>query len=463
MKSKEIKGKNLCLLIISYFFYACIDPKYIILLIFVTLNTYISARLMKGKYKKVVLMGCVTVNLLMLTIFKYWNYGISLICKIIHLRAEAFSLIVPIGMSFYMLQALGYLIDVYQEKFPAEKNFISYALFVSFFPTILSGPIERSNHLLQQIQNGAPFSYEKAKRGLLLIAFGLFEKILIADRISVLIARVYGDYKGYSGFTIFFMAILYAIEIYADFAGYSSIALGVARLFGFELINNFRQPYFARSISDFWRRWHISLSSWLRDYVYIPLGGSRCRKWKIYRNLLITFMISGLWHGNGLKYLLWGAIHGIYLVLERLTSPLRNRLREGAYINTDCWSYHFFEGLVTFLLVDFAWIIFSANNISHVYGLFNKIFLHFDLGGAILRKEFLAGMDEGRWFLLILEIGVIIAVDTLHEKNISISIWLEKQNLLFRWGLYLLIAIVILVGAIYNYGMGASSFIYTQF
>lgn len=463
MKNMEIKGKNICLLIISYFFYACIDLKYIILLIFVTLNTYISARFMNKKYKKALLMGCVIVNLLIVIIFKYWNYGISLIYKVFHVRVETFSLIIPIGMSFYMLQALGYLIDVYREKLPAEKNFVVYALFVSFFPTILSGPIERSNHLLKQIQNGATFSYEKAKRGLLLIAFGLFEKILIANRLSVLIARVYADYMEYSGFTILFMAILYAIEIYVDFAGYSSIALGIARLFGFELINNFRQPYFARSISDFWRRWHISLSSWLRDYVYIPLGGSRCRKWKIYWNLLLTFMISGLWHGNGPKYLVWGAIHGIYLVLERVTSPFRNRIKEGSYINTDCWSYHFFQGLGTFLLVDFAWIVFGANNISHMYGLLNKIFLHFDLGGAILRKEFLVGMDEGRWFLLTVEIGVILAVDILHEKNISICTWLEKQNLLFRWGMYLLIAMGIFVGAIYNYGMGASSFIYTQF
>lgn len=445
-----VKYKNIWLLLASYFFYACWSVKYVGILMVVTGVTYLCARVMQGKRKKIALFFCLTINLVPL------------------LGMKAFSLsngfVIPIGLSFYMLQALGYVIDVYREETKPEKNIINYALFVSFFPTILSGPIERSDNLLKQIQEGTSFSYERAKKGTLLIAFGFFEKILLADRIAAVVSYTYTNYIEFSGATILLVVILYAIQIYTDFAGYSYMALGIAKIFGFDLIQNFKQPYFAVNIREFWKRWHISLSQWLRDYVYISFGGSRCGKLKTYCNLMFTFLISGIWHGNGLKYLVWGGLHGGYQVIGRITEKGREHLKNRLHINTTCWSYRFFQGIITFLLVDFAWVFFSADSLSHALQLLHKIFFRFNLAGAVFVKEHLMlGLNESRWFLLVIELTAVFVIDLLHEKNISILSWLNRQNLLFRWAVYVALVFTVLVGELYNFGGESATFIYTRF
>lgn len=462
------KYKNIWLVVASYYFYACWSVKYVLVLSFTTVATYLGARFMQGKHKKCVLISCLTVNLLILAGLKYWGIGISLLDAVfpkwnIGAQAEAFSVVLPIGMSFYVLQSLGYVIDVYRGKTEAEKDLVKYALFVSFFPTLLSGPIERSGNLLKQIRNGTMFSYDRAKNGLLLMVYGFFEKILIANRIGVLVDQVYSNYMDHNGSTIAYAVVLYAIYIYTDFAGYSHIALGAAKVLGFEIIENFKQPYFALNIRDFWKRWHVSLSQWLQEYVYISLGGNRKGKTTTYRNLMLTFLISGLWHGNGLTYLVWGGLHGGYQIIGRMTEAFRNRVKDRCRINTQCWSYRFFQGTVTFLLVDFAWLFFGADSLFQALEFIRKICFRFNLGEALAGRDYLLGMDEQRFVILWLEIVVVLLVDLLHEKKVSVTAWLNAQNKLFRWIVYLGVVFVILVGALYNYGAEASAFIYTRF
>lgn len=264
-----------------------------------------------GGWKKCGLGISITSNLMILFFFKYFDFVISNINSILYtLNIEifepAFDVILPVGISFYIFQAIGYIIDVYRGEIRAEKNFFKYALFVSFFPQLVAGPIERSKNLLHQIDVPQKFSFERMREGLLVMLWGYFLKIVIADRIAIFVDKVYGNYMLYEGIYLSVASILFAFQIYCDFAGYSIIAIGVAKILGFQLMENFNAPYLAQSVSDFWRRWHISLSSWFRDYVYIPLGGNRRGKGKRYVNLLVVFIISGLWHGANWNFVVWG-------------------------------------------------------------------------------------------------------------------------------------------------------------
>lgn len=462
------KYRYLWLLSASYFFYLCWDIKYVFFLIFSTLTTYVCARLMHTKNKKLLFILCIVFNVSLLCTFKHGLWGINILTRIIsvlglQISAPAFDIILPIGLSFYVLQSLGYLIDVYRGNCTVETNFAKYALFVSFFPTILSGPIERSGNLLKQIQAGTDFSYNNAKNGLLLMFWGFFEKLLIANRISPLVNKAYENHSDFTGATLAFAVFLYAIQIYADFAGYSHITIGTSKVLGFELLPNFKQPYFSTSIKEFWRRWHISLSSWLRDYVYISMGGSRCSKLKTYRNLVVTFLISGFWHGTGFTYIIWGALHGMYQVVGSISSKTRSRIQHLFKINTNCWSYRLYQSCITFILVDFAWLFFRATSMSQALGVIQKILFDFRLGATLSHQTYLLGMNETRFFILIIEVLILLLVDTLHEKDFHIIPWFNRQNLVFRWLVYLFITTTLLIGIIYNYGVDASTFIYSQF
>lgn len=235
-------------------------------------------------------------------------------------------ILLPVGISFYTFQALGYTIDVYRGDTCAEKNFFQYALFVSFFPQLVAGPIERSSHLLQQLATPHKFNSEEAKSGLLLMLWGFFLKIVLADRIAIFVDWVYGDYHTFGGWYLIVATALFAIQIYCDFAGYSIIAMGAAQILGIRLMENFQSPYLAVSVADFWRRWHISLTSWFRDYLYIPLGGSRCSKWRKYMNKMIVFLVSGLWHGAKISFVVWGGLNGLYQIIGEILQPLRDKL-----------------------------------------------------------------------------------------------------------------------------------------
>lgn len=305
------------LLIASYFFYMGWNPKYAVLILTSTVITWLSGLLMdkaSERRKKFVVAASFVSNLSILFLFKYFDFMLANANKVLSLLKltmveKPFDVLLPVGISFYTFQALSYTMDVYRGTVKPERNFLRYALFVSFFPQLVAGPIERSENLLIQIQElpgKKLWNYDRIASGLILMLWGLFQKMVIADRIAVLVDEIFNNYQMYEWFGLSVGAIAFALQIYCDFASYSTIAIGAARVMDFRLMENFDTPYFAKSIPEFWRRWHISLSTWFRDYLYIPLGGSRCSKWKRYRNLMVTFLVSGLWHGAGWTYVAWG-------------------------------------------------------------------------------------------------------------------------------------------------------------
>ncbi len=461
-------SRYIWLLVTSYYFYMVWNPRYAFVLLFSTITTYTAARLMRGSRKKFVFYICILCNLLILGAFKYIDFIINNINYIfrflrIELTWPAFDIILPVGISFYMLQALGYIIDVYKEKTEPETNFAKYALFVSFFPTILSGPIERSGNLLRQIQEGTEFSYDNAKDGMILMVWGYCVKLLVADRLAVLVNTAYSGYEALTGASLAFAVVLYAIQLYCDFSGYSYIAIGTARVLGFHIMDNFRQPYFATSVRNFWQRWHISLSQWLRGYVYISLGGGRCSKIKVYRNVMITFLVSGIWHGAGWHYVVWGGLHGIYQTVSRMTSNIRKGIVQTVHIPTDCFGYRLWQRFITFFLVDFAWLFFRAESVGSAMAILKKIFFEFGFKQTMSDKLYLLGTDWTRFKIMFIELCVILIVDIFHEKKVSIRAWLNKRNWLLRWTCYISVVMLLLLGIVRDYGVDASNFIYSQF
>lgn len=306
------KVKNVWLLLVSYLFYMGWNAKYAMLILIVSVTTW-GTGLIIGKSrspscKRICLLICVSFNLLLLCFFKYTDFILENLSRITSHEFSALNILLPVGISFYIFQAIGYTVDVYRSELPAERNFIIYALFVSFYPQLVAGPIERSTNLVKQLREKHYFQYSRVREGLILMLWGLFQKMVIADRAAVLVNTVFNNFNAYFGINRLIAALCFAIQIYCDFDGYSNIAVGAARVMGINLMRNFNAPYFATSIKDFWRRWHISLSQWFRDYVYIPMGGSRCSTIKKYRNLICIFLLSGLWHGAGWAFVFWGGV-----------------------------------------------------------------------------------------------------------------------------------------------------------
>lgn len=339
------KIKYLWLLAASYYFYMSWNAKYALLLLFSTVVTYLCGLLIekvkrcqweekrKTKYKKLILISGFVLSLLLLSYFKYTNFVGGLANRVftllhIALKIPRFDILLPVGISFYTFQALGYIMDVYRDEIYAEKNFFRYALFVSFFPQLVAGPIERSGNLLKQLSSPARFSYDRAKDGVYLMLWGFFLKIVIADRIALFVDTVYGDYMKYGGWYLVVATVLFAFQIYCDFYGYSTITMGAAWVLGVRLMENFNAPYLATSVSDFWRRWHISLTTWFRDYLYIPLGGNRKGKLRKYINKMIVFAASGLWHGSSLAYVLWGGYQWVVSGYRRGAEAFARQARQ---------------------------------------------------------------------------------------------------------------------------------------
>lgn len=472
------KYKYIWLLISSYYFYMCWNVKYAFILFISTIITYLMGILIDKSrqiqlenksilYKKLILITGISLNLIILFYFKYTNFLIINLNKIleivkIKLVIPKADIIMPIGISFYMFQSLGYIIDVYRENIKVEKNFGKYALFVSFFPQITSGPIGRAKELLPQIHKPNKFNYENMKNGLLLMIWGFFLKLVLADRIAVIVNQIYNNYMDYAGFEILIATVLFAIQLYCDFDGYSNIAIGAAQVMGFKLMNNFEQPYFAKSVKEFWRRWHISLSSWLKDYLYIPLGGSRCSKVKKYRNIMITFLISGLWHGSSWNYVIWGFLHGVYQVLDDLTMPLKNKLNTIFKIKTECFSYRLFQTICTFIAVDFAWLFFKAPSALNALKIIKQMFSKFNPWILFDGTLYNYGLDQKDFRLMIYSIVILFVVDLLKSK-MKIREKISKQNIVFRWSLYFIGIFAVLIFGIYGPGYDASQFIYFQY
>ena len=380
---KSTAAQNGLLLVSSYFFYACWDWRFLFLLLFSTLLDYCTglqmAKSPDKESRKFWFWLSIIVNLGFLGIFKYYNFFATSFATALaglgfKVHPEILSIILPVGISFYTFHGLSYVIDIYKGRIAAEKNFVDYALFVSFFPLLVAGPIERATHLLPQIKRQRFFDIDKAKDGLRQILWGLFKKIVIADMCAQYANAIFNNSNHLSGSSLFFGALFFTFQIYGDFSGYSDIALGTARLFGIELLRNFAYPYFSRDIAEFWRRWHISLSSWFRDYLYIPLGGSRVGTLKQTRNIFIIFIISGFWHGANWTFIAWGALHALYFLPLLLSNRNRNNLEivaTGRQLPSVKEAFGIFS---TFMLTAFAWIFFRAESMGHAMRFIKRLF-----------------------------------------------------------------------------------------
>lgn len=372
------------LLSASCYFYMAFVPIYILILGFTIVIDYFAGILLeerKGRTRKLYLVASLIANIGVLAVFKYYNFFNNNIDGFLGLFNSStplpyLSILLPIGLSFHTFQAMSYTIEVYRGKQKAERNFGIYALYVMFYPQLVAGPIERPQNLLHQFYEKHYYDFERIKSGLMMIVFGLFKKVVIADRVAMVVDHVYGNVESQNSVTVLVATVLYAIQIYCDFSGYSEIALGTAKVMGFTLMDNFNAPYFSKSIAEFWKRWHISLSTWFKDYLYVPLGGNRVPVPRWFLNLFLVFLISGLWHGANWTFIIWGALHGIYLIV----GILKEKLFPGVIANINRFrGISYVKMLITFILVDFAWIFFRANNFEHAMLIINKLFsLSFD-------------------------------------------------------------------------------------
>lgn len=471
--------RNVLLLIASYYFYMCWNARYALLLAFSTLITYFVGRLIgmisaEEEDKQRIILRKIfvgvgfTINLSILFFFKYTDFLVNNINVVlenlgVELVEIPFDIVLPVGISFYIFQALGYTMDVYRGDVPVEKNLIKYAVFVSFFPQLVAGPIERSSNLLKQFDEKHYFEYQRVKNGLLMMAWGLFQKIVLADRIAILVDKVYNYPQYYQGFEIMLATIFFAIQVYCDFAGYSNIAIGASQVMGFHLMENFNCPYFARTVADFWRRWHISLTTWFRDYLYFPLGGSRCDKKKNYRNIMIVFLVSGLWHGANWTYVIWGGLNGLYQVIGKMFGGVRKKLCEKANIDVATFSHKILQWVVTFVLVDFAWVFFRAKDIKTAFILIRRMFSFFNPWVLFNGGLYNLGLNRLEFWITMLGIFTLLVVDYLHYKGIHIRMELAKQGVWFRWLTYTITVFSLLIFGIYGPNYDASAFIYFQF
>ena len=491
------KVRYIWLLIASYYFYMQWNPLYITLLFSCTLLTYIGGRIIdrlnrlkienteagpelwgRVEWKSICLGLCILLNLGILGFFKYFEFGIRILNWLFrHLNVSEISwnhsILLPVGISFYILQALGYLIDVYRGNMRAEKNFLKYALFVSFFPQLVAGPIERSKNLLVQLHDSHPLEYENIRKGSLLILYGLFLKMVIADRAAIIVDTVYENSAAYPGFYIVAATLFFAIQIYCDFHGYSTIARGSALLIGIKLMDNFDAPYYARSVKEFWRRWHISLSGWFRDYLYIPLGGNRKGTARKEANLLAVFAVSGLWHGASLSFVFWGLLNGIYQVFGDFFGWVKSKcLKVYEFLSLDenvdedynnRFSRRLFQTVATFFLVTFAWLFFRAGSISAVHTVLADMFGNFNWTILFDGSLYELGVARNYMNVLLASIAALFVVDYFKYKGNDVAEIFLKQGWWFRVLLIMLMIFTILLYGCYGEMYDTEQFIYFQF
>jgi alginate O-acetyltransferase complex protein AlgI len=456
---KKPEFQNTVLFFASYFFYASWDWRFLFLLMFSTLLGYSTGQKIKEaktqQTKKIWLWSSIVLNLGFLGIFKYYNFFIESISKAIcnfgfNVNPYTISLILPVGISFYTFHGLSYIIDIYKGRITAEKNFVDYAVFMSFFPLLVAGPIERATHLLPQLKRQKNFDYSKAVDGLRQILWGLFKKIVIADKCAVFANEIFNNSSGLYGITLFLGAVFFTFQIYGDFSGYSDIALGSARLFGIELLQNFSFPYFSRDIAEFWRRWHISLSSWFKDYLYIPLGGSKGGNLIRIRNTLIIFIVSGFWHGANWTFIAWGALNAVFILPAIIMRSNRVNLDTVASGKLFPSIKEFLSMLITFTLSVFAWIFFRADHIGHAVQFISHMFKHPD-------SFFLVDYSKYTVIFLLILIFMIIEWIGREDKYAIAKIGLEWNRPL-RYGMYYAILATILW-----FSGNEQTFIYFQF
>lgn len=474
------QGKQIWLLLASYYFYMGWNPKYALLIAISTFVTYGCGLVLDkvseqddAKRKKIAAMVIsLLINLGLLAFFKYFYFLHDTLDSILGifgggLQQSKLDIVLPVGISFYTFQAIGYTVDVYRGEIKAEKNFVRYALFVSFFPQLVAGPIERSRNLLTQIQEipaKKMWNYERAVKGLLTMLWGYFLKMVIADRASILVDQVFDVYYMCGGVALLLAVLLFGIQIYCDFASYSAIAIGAAQILGIELMENFKQPFFSKSISEFWRRWHISLSSWLRDYVYISLGGNRCSKIRRYLNIMATFLISGLWHGASWHFVVWGGLQGVFIIISDLMKPLKKTILEKGNVRVQTFGYKVVQVILTNILFFTSVIFFRADSIKDAFYYFDRLIHHFDVWSFFDQSVYELGLEQKEFHVLIVSILILFIVDAFcYIRKSTFAALLRKQCIFVQYVVIVFLWIFIWVFGIYGQGYDAAQFIYFQF
>lgn len=496
------------LLVFSYFFYMFANPLLVVVLISVTMSTYIAGRWMGKHYKAYeifleanrenltkdakkqlknqlksknlrLLMTCLVFNLGILGFLKYSNFFIDLMNGLGLSVSHIGWILLPIGLSFYTFQSVGYAIDVYQGNIEAEKNIARYALFVSFFPQILEGPIGRYKELAPQLVAKHPFDYVQFTYGLQRALWGVFKKIVIANRIALFVQLIYSNSSDYSGFILTLATFMYAIQLYADFSGYMDIALGISQALGIRLTENFQRPYFSRSITEFWRRWHITLGAWFRDFLFYPLMRSRLitsvsksalvKKNKFLKDLpiVITFVVLwtliGFWHGAAWTFILYGLYHGTLIILEMITESLGIRMRTFFHINDQKVIYKGFQMARTFLLVCLAYVLFRSGTLEQAVSIYHQIFFSFFHGpNGMLDGLFTETFRKREWFVSFVSALIFLVVSIVQEKT-SVREWVSKKGWVIRWAIYQGLIFLTIFWGMYGPGYNASDFIYMQF
>jgi len=453
---KSIKLRNFFLLIVSYVFYGWWDYRFLSLIFISSLVDYLvginfEKTDLKAK-RKILLIISLSVNLGFLGVFKYFNFFADNFTALFtslgfNVHPRTINVILPVGISFYTFQTLSYTIDIYRKKFKPIKDFIAFFAFVSFFPQLVAGPIERASNLLPQFLENKKFDFDRARDGMRQILWGLFKKVVIADSCAVTVDYVFKNYTSLSGSALFFGVFFFAFQIYGDFSGYSDIAIGTAKLFGFSLMRNFNAPYLARDIGEFWRRWHISLSTWFRDYVFIPLGGNRCSKFKYIRNILITFTVSGIWHGANWTFVFWGFLNGVYYLPLIFTGKQKAHTNVIAENSILPGFKEFIQMSVTFLITLFAWLFFRAQSISQA----------FDYLSIMITKSIFEVPHVLNGVKNMMLVTVFMIVTWIHRKR-DHELEISYMPVVLRWIIYFVLAAFVL----YNFG-GEKSFIYFQF
>lgn len=459
--NKNLRLQNLFLFLVSYIFYGWWDWRFLLLLAFTSsVDYFVGIKIFEANIKtrrKFFLLISIFLNLGMLGFFKYYNFFAASFAEAFTLLGKPFdpfrlNILLPVGISFYTFQSLSYAIDIYRKKLEPTRDFIAFMSFVSFFPQLVAGPINRAVHLLPQFYKKRNFDYDKAVDGMRQILWGLFKKVVIADNCAIHVNTIFGNFDNYSGSTLFLGVIFFAFQIYCDFSGYSDIAIGTARLFGFDIMRNFAFPYFSRDIAEFWRRWHISLTTWFRDYVYIPLGGSKGGMWLKIRNTFIVFLISGFWHGANWTFIVWGAINALYFLPLLLTNRNRHNLdvvAQGKYLPSFKDALNM---LVTFGLTLLAWIFFRSPSIESALHYIAKI-----CSPSLFELPWFESIRDSIYTSILICLFIVIEwLGRNHEYAIE-KITMNWHNP-FKWGFYYLIAMVIFL-----FGAKASPFIYFQF
>lgn len=452
------------LLAASYYFYMSWNIAYVVLIAITTLISYLTAlkieKAESQKIKKFYSLIASIVSIGILFVFKYFNFASYSICQLLRLTSinihpVLLKLALPVGISFYTFQTLSYVIDVYKGTIQAEKNLGIYATFISFFPQLVAGPIERTSNLLPQIKSEKKFDYEMATQGIILIVIGFFKKLVVADTLAKYVDNVYANVSGYRGFVFVLASVFFAIQIYCDFSGYSDIAIGVALLLGIRLMTNFKSPYLASNIKEFWNRWHISLSTWFRDYVYIPLGGNRVSKIRRDFNYVITFLVSGLWHGANWTYVIWGGIHGLGQVIENRMPKFLTKNAILNFVNT------VIKTIFTFVFVTCAWVFFRAKSLKDAILVFENMFLGASNVSEYVRKGI---MDIGivgniRLFYIFFLICILFLYDIINYNKDIVQV-IKGRPLVIRWSIYIVMALITIL---FSQKGIAAEFVYFQF